>query len=208
LDIFFIYIANVSPFQVSPSENPYPISPPPASIEGSPPSNHPGPTFQPWHSPTVGHRISSGPRASPSTDVQQGHPLPQMQPEPWVAPCVFFGWFSSPLELQGFWLVDTLAPFMRLQIPLASSVPSPTPPSGNSSSVQWLASSICLCVCQALAEPLRRHPYQTPVSKHFLASTIATGFGDCIWDGSPGGAVSGWPFFQSLIHTLSPYFLQ
>jgi hypothetical protein len=34
---------------------------------------------------------------------------------------------------------------------------------------------------------------QAPVSKHFLASAIVSGFGNCIWDGSPGGAVSGWP---------------
>jgi hypothetical protein len=23
-----------------------------------------------------------------------------------------------------------------------------------------------------------------------------SGFGDCIWDGSPGGAVSGWPLIS------------
>ena len=32
-------------------------------------------------------------------------------------------------------------------------------------------------------------------------------FGDYIWLGSPGGAVSGWPFLQSLLHTLSQNFL-
>jgi hypothetical protein len=37
------------------------------------------------------------------------------------------------------------------------------------------------------AEPLRRQLYQAPVSKHFLASTIVSGFGVCIWDGFPGG---------------------
>ena len=55
-------------------------------------------------------------------------------------------------------------------------------------------------IFQALAEPLRRQLYQAPVSKLLLASTIVSGFGDCIWDGSPGGAVSGWPFLQSLLH--------
>jgi hypothetical protein len=25
-------------------------------------------------------------------------------------------------------------------------------------------------------------------------------FGDCLWDGSPSGAVSRWPFLQSLLH--------
>jgi hypothetical protein len=43
-----------------------------------------------------------------------------------------------------------------------------------------LAASICLCICQALAEPLRRQAFQTPISKHFLASTIVSGFGGCI----------------------------
>jgi hypothetical protein len=60
---------------------------------------------------------------------------------------------------------------------------------------------------QALAEPLRRQLYQAPFSKHFLASAIVSGFGDCIWDGSPSRADSGWPFLQSLFHNLSLYFL-
>ena len=29
-----------------------------------------------------------------------------------------------------------------------------------------------------------------------LASIIVSGFGDCIWDGSPGETVSGWPFLS------------
>jgi hypothetical protein len=60
--------------------------------------------------------------------------------------------------------------------------------------------SIHFCICQTLAEPLRRELNQAPVSKHLLASTIVSGFVDCIWDGSPGGAVSGWSFLQSLLH--------
>jgi hypothetical protein len=47
-----------------------------------------------------------------------------------------------------------------------------------------LVESIRLCICQALAEPLRIQLYQAPVNKHFLASTIVSGFGDCICDGS------------------------
>ena len=43
--------------------------------------------------------------------------------------------------------------------------------------IQWLSASISLCVCQALTEPLRRQLYQPPVSKHFLTSTIVSGFG-------------------------------
>ena len=76
---------------------------------------------------------------------------------------------------------------------------------GPPNSVQWLAVSICLCICQALANPLRRQPYQSSISKHFPASTIVSGFCGCIWDEFPGGAVSGWLFLQSLLHTMSPY---
>jgi hypothetical protein len=47
--------------------------------------------------------------------------------------------------------------------------------------------SIHFCICQALAEPLRRQLYQVPVSKLLLASTIVSGFGGCLWDVTPGG---------------------
>jgi hypothetical protein len=72
---------------------------------------------------------------------------------------------------------------------------------GTTWSVQWLAGSICLCICKALAGPLRRWPYQAPFSMHFLASTIVSGFGNCIWDESPGGTISEWLSF-SLCSTL------
>jgi hypothetical protein len=52
-----------------------------------------------WHSLTLGHRAFTGPRASPPIGVQQVHPLLHMQLEPWVAPCVFFGWLFSPWEV-------------------------------------------------------------------------------------------------------------
>ena len=108
--------------------------------------------------------------------------------------------------LGGVWLVDIVL-HMCLQSPSAPSVLSLTPPLWTPCSVQWLAESIHLCICQALAEPLRRQLYQAPVSKLLLASTIVSASGDCIWDGSPGGAVFGWPFLQSLLHTLCPYLL-
>jgi hypothetical protein len=90
---------------------------------------------------------------------------------------------------------------------VASSVLSLTPPLGTLCSIQQLAESICLSICQTLAESLRIQLYQAPVSKPFLASTIVSAFCNCIWDGSPGWAVSGYPFIQSLLHNLSPYFL-
>jgi hypothetical protein len=95
--------------------------------------------------------------------------------------------------------------------PSAPSVLFLAPPlgvgGGDLCSVQWLAESIHLCICQALAGPLRGQLHQAFVSKHLLVSTIVFGFGIHIWDGSPGGAVSGWSFLQSLFHTLSLYLL-
>jgi hypothetical protein len=80
---------------------------------------------------------------------------------------------------------------MGLQTPAVLWVLSLALPLGTLCSVQWLAETIYICICQALAESLRRQLYQAPVSKHLLACTIVSGFGDCIWDGSPGGPVSG-----------------
>jgi len=51
---------------------------------------------------------------------------------------------------------------------------------------------VCFCVGQVLVESLREQPYQTPVS--FLAVAIVLGFGECRWNGSQSGVVSGWPF--------------
>ena len=93
----------------------------------------------------------------------------------------------------------------RLQTPSAPSVLSLAPSLGTLCSVQWLAMSIRLCICQALAGPLRRQLYQAPFRKHFLASTTVSGFGDCIWDESPGGTVTGWMAFPSVsdLHFVS-----
>jgi hypothetical protein len=55
----------------------------------------------PWHSPTLGQRAFPGPRTSPPIDTQLGHPLLHMQLEPWVPPCVLFGWWFRPWELGG-----------------------------------------------------------------------------------------------------------
>jgi hypothetical protein len=107
----------------------------------------------------------------------------------------------------GVWLVDIVVLPMGLQTPSTPSVLSLTPLLGTLHSVQCLAVSIRLCICKALVGPLRRQPYQASFSKHFFASTITSGFGGCIWDESPGGAVSGWPFLQFLLYTLSPYLL-
>jgi hypothetical protein len=100
LDIFFIYISNVIPFLSFPSENP--LSSPPLLSPHAHQSTH---SSWPCHSLIRGHRAFTGPRASPPTDDRLGHPLLHMQLEKWVPPCVFFGWWFSPRELWGDWLV-------------------------------------------------------------------------------------------------------
>ena len=155
----------------------------------------------------MGNRTPSGPRASLPTDVQQDHPLLHMWLEPWIPPCVFFGWCFSPWELWGFWLVDIVVLFYEVENPFSSISPSLAPSLGSPCSVQWLAESIHLCICQALAEPLRRQLYQAAVSRHFLASAIVSELISVYGMDSPGGAVSGWPFLLSLLHTLTQNFL-
>ena len=114
---------------------------------------------------------------------------------------------SSGRRGGGVLLVDIVVLPMGLQTPSAPSVISLTPPLGTPHSMQWLAVSIRLCICKALAGRLRRQLYQAPVRKHFLASTIVSEFGDCIWNESPGGTVSGRSFRQSLLCTFSPSLL-
>ena len=92
-------------------------------------------------------------------------------------------------------------------------------PSPNSSlcSIWWLTSSICICIGQELAEPLRRKLYQAPVSKHFLASAIVSGFGDYMghdnsvlkflrWAGGPipqpGAMPIRWIWFLQVLSSL------
>jgi hypothetical protein len=105
-----------SPFQVTPLETPQSHPPSPYLYEGAPPPTHSRlPTLA---FPTLGHRTPSDPRASPPTDVQQGHPLPHMWSEPWVPPCVLFGWWSSSWELQGVWLINIVAPPGGCKLPL------------------------------------------------------------------------------------------
>ena len=120
---------------------------------------------------------------------------------------VYFGWWFSPWDLWEYWLVHIVVPPRGLQTPSAPWVLSLAPPLVTLCSVQWLTESIHLRICHALAKPLRKQLYQASVSKHLLASTIVSVFGNCILDGSPGGAVSGWPFLQLMLHTLSLYLL-
>jgi hypothetical protein len=77
-------------------------------------------------------------------------------------------------------LVDIVVLPLGLQTPSDPSVLFLTSPLRSLCSVQWLAVNIHLCICQDLSDHLRRQLYQAPVSKHFLAYAIVSGFGVCI----------------------------
>ena len=103
-----------------------------------------------WHSPTLGHPAFTGPRDSTPIDVQQGHPLLHMWLEPWVTPCVLFGWWFRLWELWEYWLVHIVVPPMGLQAPSAPWVLSLASPLGTLCSVQWLAgSSVLKCALKS-----------------------------------------------------------
>jgi hypothetical protein len=125
-----------------------------------------------------------------------------MQLESWVIPCVLFDWQFHPWKLWEIWLVGIFVLPMWLQNPSAPSVLSITTPLGTLCSVQWLAASIHLCICQTLTESHRRQIYQAHVT-NFLASTIVSGFGDSISDGFQGGGGSHWMAFSSV---SDPYY--
>jgi hypothetical protein len=102
--------------------NPPIVSPVTPASKIMPLPQSPTPTSLPYHSPTLGHWASTGPKGSPPIDAGKDHPLLCMQLEPWVAPCVLFGWWFSPWELWEVWLVNIVVISVRLQTP---SCPSP-----------------------------------------------------------------------------------
>ena len=139
----------LSPFLVSSSKIPYPLSTPLLP-------NPPTPASWPWHPPILGYRTFPRPRASPPIDGRLGHPLLRMQLETQVPPCVFFDWWLSPRESWGYWLVHIVVPPIGLQTPSAPWVLSLAPSLRTQCSVQWMTVCIQFCICQAVAKPLRR----------------------------------------------------
>ena len=164
-------------------ETPYHILPPPA------PPNHPLP-------PTHPQFLYTGASINPSQD--QGPLLPVMHDKAIL--CYMCSWSHVYSFVDGLvpgssrgsgWLILMFflwgCKYLHFFSPFSNS-------SIRRRIVQWLAANIHFCICNALAGPLRRQPYQAPNSVHFLASTVVSGFANCIWDESPGGTVSGWPF--------------
>jgi hypothetical protein len=86
------------------------------------PPTTPSPLLQ--HSPRLGHQTSTEPRASPSIDVRQGHPLQHVYLEPWIIPCTLLGWCCSAREHSVVPPANTVFP-MGLQSPCAPPVLHP-----------------------------------------------------------------------------------
>jgi hypothetical protein len=164
----------LSPFQVTPPEPPIPLTLP-LSLWGYYLTHPPTPVLLPWHSPTLGHRTTSGPRVTHPTDVQQGHPLPHMRPEPWV-PWLVVQKQGAP----GFWPVDTVALPHWATNPLSSFRPFSNSSIGDSTFSTMVD-------CKHLPPYLLisgRASQETAISgsccKHFPEFAIISGFDNCI----------------------------
>ena len=193
LNIFIIYISNVSPFPGFPSEKP--LSYPPTS-------------FSPTHLlqlPYPGIPLYWG--IEPSQDQRPLLPLMSNR----ATLCYICSWNHGSLHV--YYLVGGLVPGSSGL--LASSYCCSSYGTANPfSSVGHFSRSfigdpvsIHFCICHALAKPLRRQLYQAPISHHLLTFTIVYRFFYYRWDGLPGRATFGWSFLQFLLHTLSLYLL-
>jgi hypothetical protein len=87
MDILCIYISNIT-FSCFPSRTPLPHSPSLCFYEGVPPPTNP--LTPPWHSPTLGNRAFTVPRASLQIDARQCHLLLHMHLGPWPFMCTFW----------------------------------------------------------------------------------------------------------------------
>jgi hypothetical protein len=181
----------LSPFQVSLPPNPHLIPPPPDSMKvlTQPPNQFSLPT---WHSPIRGDQAFTGPRASPPIDAWQDHPLLHMWMEPWVPSFVLLGWWFNPWVLYGVWIYCRSS--YEIANPFTSYIPLSTSFIGDPVLYPMVG-------CEHLPLYLSgsdRASQETAISgssqKALLTSTIVSGIGVSIQDGSPGGAVSGWPF--------------
>ena len=193
LDILFIYISNVIPFPDFSPRNTLSHLPHSCFYQGVPPTIHP---LLPPHTHTgasslhrtkdlFSHWCQTRPSSAAYMSGAMGHTMctPLLVVQTLKA---LVGWCCS-----SYGNTNTFSFFH---------------PFSNSSI--GLTMSIHLYICQALAERLRRQLYSLLSTWTFLASTIVSVFGNCIWDESPGGALSGCHFLQSLSHTLSLYLLQ
>jgi hypothetical protein len=192
------------PFSISPlPETPYSFPPPPASMRVFLyPLNHSRPSA--LDSPTMGH-LSSLYRTK---DLSFHWCLTRPSSATYAAgACVLLGWWLSPWQFCGVWLVDIAVLPTGLQTPSTPLVLSLTPPLGTPS-----LSPIVGCEHLPLyLSRSRRASQETAISgsfsKYFLVYTIVSRFGYCILGWTPKWVISGWSSLQSVLYTWSPYLL-
>jgi hypothetical protein len=135
----------------------FPLRNPPTTSSLPVLTNSPTPVSLSWYSPTLGHWDFTRPRASPLADVPQDHPL--LHKYVWSHGFLHVYTLVGglvPGSSRGYWLVYIVVLPMGLQTPSAPWVLSLASPLGILCFVQWMAVSIHFCICQALAEPLKR----------------------------------------------------
>jgi hypothetical protein len=132
---YFYYIFTLFTFQML---SPFLVSSLKISylLHAHPTNQHTHSHSQSWHYPILGHRTFTGPMASPPINDWLGHPLMNMQLEPWVPPCIFFDCWFSPKKLWGYWLVHIVVLSMGLQTPSTLWILSLAPSLWNLCSVQ------------------------------------------------------------------------
>jgi hypothetical protein len=94
----------------------------------------------------------------------------------------------------GVWLIDIVVLPLGLQTTATPSVRTLTPLLGTLRLVQWLAANVNLCICKGSGRSSQETAIAGSFQHEVLDSTIVSGFGNCIWNESPDGTVSGWPF--------------
>ena len=130
---FLYYISNVMPFPSFPSG--YPLFFPSYPYF----STHPLPISSPGIHYTGAQNLH---RTKGLSSHWLDYPLLHIQLEPWIPPCVFFGWGFSPRNFWGYWLVHIVVRPMGLQTPSAPCILSLAPSLGTLCSIQWMAVSI------------------------------------------------------------------
>jgi hypothetical protein len=172
----------------------------PKSSLNTPPallSNPPTPASGPWHSPVLGHIIRARPRSSPPNDGQLGHLLLHMQLEAPALGVLATSYCCSTYRVSdSFSFLDTF-PSSSIGGPVVHPIDDCEHP---------------LLYLPGTGIASQERLYQGPVSKILLAYAIVSGFGGCLWDGSPGGeSVDGHSFLLSfklcLCHSFHGYFV-
>jgi hypothetical protein len=103
------------------------------------------------------------------------------------------GWWLSLWELWGVWLVVIVVLPLGLQPPSSSFSPSPNSSIGVTMLSPMVGSEHPYLCWSGSGRASQRTIIPFSCQQALLASGIVSG------DGSPGGAVYGWPFLQSLL---------